>query len=65
MNSGDVRQVAVSPLTVEQRQRLECMTAVRGLWSEAAYDNRNVWSVLHSITEIMTLTDYLLTGTKP
>ena len=59
MNNGDVRGVAVAPLSKEQRQRLECMTAVRGLWGKKyQHDDGR----LLDIEEILELTDYLVTG---
>jgi hypothetical protein len=50
MNNGRLRSVAVTPLTAEQRQRLECMTAIRDFYPNA------------STHEVIRLTEYLVNG---
>jgi hypothetical protein len=50
MNNGYVRSVAVTPLTPEQRQRLELMTAIRDFYPNIA------------VHEVIRMTDYLYQG---
>lgn len=59
MNNGSVQAVAVAPLSREQRQRLECMTAVRDLWTKTGAYGAVERPEVHVILE---LTDYLVTG---
>lgn len=51
MNHGRLSEVALSPLTPEQRQRLELLTAVRGLYPNVPHDER------------LELAEWLVTGT--
>lgn len=62
MNSGDVKQVAVVPLTPSQRQRLESMTAVRALWGRGDYGNPAPLDL--NVADVIRLTEYLVSGVK-
>jgi hypothetical protein len=63
MRNGDERRVAVDPLTKEQRQRLECMTAVRALWFKSNGYSGVVEPISHTEAGvILELTEYLATG---
>lgn len=68
MNNGSVTTPSMTPLTPAQRQRLECMTAVRALWAKTGpYGNYAPVGSPEglSLHEILELTDYLVTGEKP
>lgn len=62
-SNGQITDVSLAPLNTGQRQRLECMTAVRGLWAKT-YQYNNTGRVLE-VDEILDLTDYLFQGRKP
>jgi hypothetical protein len=62
MNYRDVTEVCVAPLTKEQRQRLECMTAVRGLIHKTKAYSSDEGTRMLSVSEIIELTEYLVTG---
>jgi hypothetical protein len=65
VNNGSAVQVGVAPLTTPQRQRLECMTAVRALWYESRYSSTPNGPPAFDMQEVLTMTHYLMTGEKP
>lgn len=65
MRGENATGLSVSPLSVTQRQRLECMTAVRALWFESRYSSTPIGPTHFDMTEVLTMTEYLLTGEKP
>ena len=67
MNNNYETKPAVAPLTKDQRQRVECMTFVRSLWTEdqpwqanAARKHRLARDL--DVEDVLTLTHYLYAG---
>lgn len=57
----DKTELSVEPLAKEQRQRLECLTAVRNLFCVPGYNKTPSYQPTR-LHEVIELADYLMTG---
>lgn len=59
--STDVKRPSPTPLTAEQRRRVECLSFVRMLYGPSNYGGGADLALL-PLDDVLRLTDYLVTG---